>query len=57
MGVAGGPVSSAFSPEFANIFSVPGGFMALGFFFFFFLHLRLFTSLALILMEEVTVLS
>ena len=57
MGMAGGLVSSAFSPEFANIFSVPGGFMALGFFFFFFLHLRLFTSLALILMEEVTVLS
>ena len=39
MGVAGGPVSSAFSPEFANIFSVPGGFMALGFFFFFFFYI------------------
>lgn len=49
-------MSSTFSPEFANIFSVPENFMALAFFFFF-LTFKAFTSLAFILMKEVTVLS
>lgn len=46
-------MSSAFSPEFASVFSVPGWFILWPFFFFF--KLKLFTSLAFILMEEVTV--
>lgn len=49
-------MSSAFSPEFTNVFSVPGDFMALAFFFFF-PTFKAFTSLAFILTKEVTVLS
>lgn len=48
-------MSSAFSPEFTNVFSVPGDFMALAFFFF--PTFKAFTSLAFILTKEVTVLS